>query len=190
MNSEELTQLRNQLIKGDTRQLKEFYIAYLNDCQSVLISKNLCDKEASKEIFTESLIIFHKNIINSKIQELTSVKSYLISTCMNLARKQNQFVSKTQKKLDEVRLLFYRNNDTSIEEQENKEDLIAICKKALASLSERCQKIILGYYVQNLSMKEIAQNLELSSGDVAKTLKSRCYKNLLKEVKILRNAAY
>lgn len=190
MKSEELAQLRAQLIKDDTSQLKEFYKAYLTDCQNVLISKNLCDKEASKEIFTEALIIFHKNIVNSKIQELSSVRSYLISTCMNLARKQNQFVSKTQKKLDEVRLLFYKNNDTSIEERENKEDLIAICKNALANLSERCQKIILGYYIQNLTMKEIALNLGLSSGDVAKTLKSRCYKNLLKEVKKLRNADY
>ena len=109
---------------------------------------------------------------------------------MNLARKQIQFVSKTQKKLDEVRLLFYRNNDTTIEERDNKEDLISICQHALKKLSERCQQIIVGYYVQELSMKEIAQNLDLSSGDVAKTLKSRCYKNLLNEVKILRNADY
>jgi len=187
MKTDSLEQLRKELILGDNTQLKDFYIKYIQDCINVLISKNLCSEEESKEVFTEALIIFHKNIINGKIQNLSSVRSYLISTCINLARKKNQYISKTQKKLDEVRLLFYDNNDTTIEERENKEDLISICQKALASLSERCQKIIVAFYIHHLSMKEIAQQLELSSSDVAKTLKSRCHKSLLKEVKNLRN---
>lgn len=187
MKTDLLVQLRKELIQGDNSQLKDFYIKYIQDCTNVLISKNLSNTEASKEIFTEALIIFHKNIISGKIEELSSVRSYLISTCLNLARKKIQYISKTQKKLDEVRLLFYGNNDTTVEERENKEDLIGICKKALASLTERCQKIIVAFYIHHLSMKEIAQQLELSSADVAKTLKSRCHKSLLKEVSNLRN---
>jgi len=186
MKTEDLDLLRKELINENTSQLQDFYTSYLKDCQTVLVSKNLSDMEGSNEIFTESILILHKNIISGKITELSSVRSYLISVCMNLARKKNYFVSKTQKKLDEVRLLFYENNDTSIEEEQNKEELIDICKKALSSLSERCQKIILAFYIHNLSMKDIAAQLELSSGDVAKTLKSRCYKTLLKEVQKLR----
>ena len=88
-----------------------------------------------------------------------------------------------------MRLLFYDNYDTSIEDLERNEGLVALSKKAFSLLTERCQKIITAYYIYNLSMKEIAAELELSSGDVAKTLKSRCYKYLLTEVNKLRSTS-
>ena len=61
--------------------------------------------------------------------------------------------------------------------------MLAKVKKELSKLSERCQKIIIAYYIDGLTMREIATYLGLSSGDVAKTLKSRCFKTLLNYVK-------
>lgn len=187
MQKDELIQLRKDLVSGKTDRLREFYNSYKSDCRNVLVSKNLANDEQCEDIFSDALIILHKNIVSGKIQELTSVRSYLISTSINLARKEIQYEANTLKKLGEIRLLFYENNDTTVEEEENKGELIKICQQAFKNLTERCQKIIEGYYIHRLSMKEIAESLGLSSGDVAKTLKSRCYKYLLAEVNKIRS---
>jgi len=186
VTTEEFQQLRKELLNGNTQQIEQFYTSYKQDCQNVLVSRNLCDIETSSNIFTDAVLILHKNLVSGKIKELSSARSYLISTCLNLARKEIQYITNTQKKLGEVRLLFYDNNDTTIEDLERNEDLLALSKKAFSLLTERCQKIIMAFYINNLSMKEIATELELSSSDVAKTLKSRCYKYLLTEVEKLR----
>jgi len=186
MNTEELAIIRAELVNGNTKPLKDFYLSYREDCRNVLLSKNLSDIDGADDIFSDAIIILRKNLISGKIQVLTSVRSYLISTCINLARKKIQYKTRTQNKMNEVRLLFYKNNDTTVDEVENKSELIEISKRAFSSLTDRCQKIIEGYYIHKLSMREIAENLELSSSDVAKTLKSRCYKYLLEEVKKIR----
>lgn len=187
MNSEELSVLRKALIIGDNTPLEKIYIDHKQDCINVLLSKNLCDEVIGEDVFTEALIVFYKNIISGHIQKLTSARSYLISTSINIAKKKNDYTTRIQKKVADVRLLFYANNDTTLDEVDKKKSLIALCKKALLVLNEKCQKIITAYYIHNLSMKEIALELELSSSDVAKTLKSRCYKTLLSEVNKLRN---
>lgn len=186
MKPEKLATIRAQLINGDTSPIEEFYLSYKQDCINVLLSKNLSDLEGADDIYTDAVLILHKNLVSGKIQELTSARSYLISTSINLARKKIQYKTNTQKKLDDVRLLFYDNNDTTIEERTFNNDLIALSKKALSKLTDRCQKIIVAYYIHQLSMKEISEELDLSSSDVAKTLKSRCYKYLLKEVEKLK----
>jgi len=186
VNSEELNRLKKELINGNTQKIEDFYIKYKNDCVNVLVSKNLSDAEGASNIFTDAIVILHKNLVSGRIKELSSPRSYLISTCVNMAKKEIQYVTNTQKKLSEVRLLFYDNNDTTIEDLERNQDLMAMSKKAFSLLTERCQKIIMAFYINNLSMKEIAVELDLSSGDVAKTLKSRCYKYLLTEVENLR----
>jgi len=187
MNSEELLILRKALITGDNTPLEKIYLNHKQDCINVLLSKNLCDEITSEDVFTEALIVFHKNIVSGQIQKLTSARSYLISTSINLAKKKNDYSSRIHKKVSDVRLLFYANNDTTIEEVDKKKRLISLCKKAMLLLNEKCQRIITAYYIHNLSMKEIAFEFELSSSDVAKTLKSRCYKTLLIEVQKLRN---
>ena len=82
-----------------------------------------------------------------------------------------------------MKILFYENNDTSLEEVEYKKELIQISKKAMSELTDRCKNIIEAYYIRSMPMKEIATHLNLSSGDVSKTLKNRCYKKLLEVVK-------
>lgn len=187
MTPEKLASIRAELISGNTTSIEDFYLSYRKDCENVLLSKNLSNSEGAIDIFTDALLILRQNLISGKIEELSSVRSYLISTCINIARKEIQYQRKTQKKLDDVRLLFYHNKYTSTEEHEIKADLIDLSKLAMSKLTERCQRIIIAFFVYQLSMKEIAEELELSSKDVAKTLKSRCYKYLLKEVEKLRS---
>lgn len=182
MIKEELAALRKSLIERNHSGLNALYLETKGSCIKILTSKNYCDEETALDVFTEAILIFRKNIISGKITSLTDPVNYLVSVCHNLIKSKNRKEKKISNKESEVRLLFYENGYNTVEESIQKEHLIKICKKALASLTKRCQQILIAFYVHNMSMKEIAEEIELSSSDVAKTLKSRCFKSWQKAI--------
>ena len=97
-------------------------------------------------------------------------------------RREVSYHSRAAKKLNDVRLLLYNTNDYS-QTDDYKAKLKSICYSAMEKLDSKCRKIIIAYYIDRLTMKEIATYMNLSSGDVAKTLKSRCYKKLISLIK-------
>lgn len=184
MTSEALELLRSDFISGKNQKLKEIYLQFKPDCRRVLLSKNYCDANTVEDIYNDAIIIFRKNLIQGKIKELPNLKAYLNSICINLSRENKRKILRSSKKAEEVRLLLYENNHNVVEDDnELSQERINICRKALKTLSERCQNILTSFYVHQMSMKEIAEQLGLSSKDVAKTLKSRCYKSWIAEVK-------
>ena len=187
MTPEELADIRKKFISGDYTYLKRLYTEYKSDCMRIVLSKNLCDEIQAEDFFTESLLVFRDNLISGKIKFLSNPKSYLSGICINLARDLIQKERRKEKKIDQLRLLYDEYDYNEIDVAEPKQELIAICKKALSLLSERCQQVLVAFYVHRLSMKEIAQELGLSSGDVAKTIKSRCYKSWIEHSKKLKH---
>ena len=178
-------EIRRQLIKGDASWLETVFRNYKSYCCATIISKGYANETNVEDIFNEALIILHKNMIAGKITDLKVIKSYLTSICLNLARNKHHYKSSIEKKAEEVRLLYYPDVINEGED-EWKSNLLAICHKAIKKLTAQCQQIIQLYYLEKLRMKEIAELLKLSSSDVAKTLKSRCYKKLLQEVALLK----
>ncbi|MDF1697594.1 MAG: sigma-70 family RNA polymerase sigma factor [Saprospiraceae bacterium] len=182
MTIEEVKAFRDELIAGNTSRLKTIYLAFKDDCVNFLNVKFPSANQNSEDIFNDALIVLHNNIVAGKVTHFTSVKSYLISVCVNLCKRNNHLKNNFEKKIEEIRLHFSLFSDSSIEEEEEKDFMRATSKEALTSLSEKCQTIITYYYLYQMKMKEIAEKLELSSADVAKTLKSRCFKSLIKKV--------
>jgi len=180
MSNEELIELRRQLINGDNALLKDYYLQHKKDIVNFLLIKKYCNKESAEGHFADAIIVLRNNVVSKKIETLTNLKSYLISICVNLSRNENY---KKKRKEDQVRLLLHEKNYNINDKWDVKSERIEICKKALLTLSAKCQKILFGFYVHNLTMKDIAVELGLSSSDVAKTLKSRCYKSWMAEVK-------
>ena len=177
-----MTELRSQLLQGDTQKLEDIYRMYKKDIKSVLLSKGVCREDEVCDYFSQAIVTFYDNVMDMKIEEVSSVKNYLIGICINLNRLKNTHQSNIDKKMDELKLLFYENNDTTIDDEIYKNKLITLSQNALKLLNDKCQQIIMGYYVNNWSMKEVAIRLSFSSSDVAKTLKSRCFKKLMERV--------
>lgn len=183
MTQQELRSLRSDFILKKNDYLQQLYQLYKADCIGFLKAKNYCDEPIAEGHFTEALIIFRNNVIQGKLTELSNMKSYLIGICINLVRADKYQEEKKIKKVDSVRLLLY-NNDHNVIEEDDKEEMMQRCLFALSQVSERCQTILKAFYVHKLSMNEIAEELGLSSKDVAKTLKMRCYKSWIEAAKI------
>jgi len=185
LDEKSLKQLRKDLINGNNKPLKKIYMEFKKDCLKVIQKRKAHSESEFQDIYTEAVIIFRNNIISGKIEELSSVKNYLISTCVNISRQHITKEIKLKSKEAEVRHLLYPVDEPYSEKNDIKEDLIKYCKESLKALTEKCQKILVLYYVHNLSMKEIAAELEFSSSDVTKTMKSRCYRKWVAKTKEL-----
>ena len=190
MTREELIKLRNDLLHHNSEQLKEIYKANKQDCVRLLVAKMHISVEKAEDVFTDALLVFRQNVISEHIKELSSVRAYLNSTCINMVRESWNYDKRRKKKEDSVRLLFYQNNHITEEESIRKEELLELSNKAFLNLNRKCQDILVAFYVYRIPMKEIAEEYGFASSDVAKMTKSRCYKVWMKEVKKLLNKDY
>ena len=185
MSDKDLEKLRYELKFHSEKSLEKIYLEHKENCVNVLVRKQYTHQEKAEELFIDAILIFRENMLSGKIQQLSSLKSYLIGVCINLVKSDiNKKVSQG-KKVDDVRLLLYNNNYNISESQDDKRLKLAL--DAFNTLSEKCKKIIVAFYVYKVSMKDIAQELGFANADVAKMTKSRCYKSWMKATEKLKN---
>ena len=185
MTKDELHQLRKMIIDGDQNALKDIFINHRKNCIHTIRTKLFYSKEDAEDIYTDAILVFRDNVISGKIENLTSVNGYLKSTCLNMGKTKITYDKKKSKKEEEIRSLFYENNHLLYENKTYKQQLIKYTQDALKKLSADCQKILVAVYVYKIPMKELAIELGLASGDVAKMKKLRCYKSWIKKTKSL-----
>jgi len=174
--------LRDKFINEDLSYLKDLYAQNKEQVISTLIKKCEIDYSQAEDLLGEAIISFYETVLSKKDFEVQSPRNYLIGIAINKHRNEKKKYAKIFAKESEVRLLIY-DYDYYKGNQEYREKLKGFTSDALTELDSKCQKIISSYYLDGLSMKEIASALSLSSSDVAKTLKSRCYKKLLSLIK-------
>jgi RNA polymerase sigma factor (sigma-70 family) len=128
-----------------------------------------------EDFLQEGLVVLYKLAIQGKLLDIKDVKSYLFIICKNLWVK-----SKSKSKVfDEI--------DDSIQsigeeptimnhllETERNNVIQAVLKK----LGEECQKILVLFYYQGLSMKEILKQVNFASENSLKNKKVKCMKAL------------
>jgi len=181
----DLGELRSELILGESKHLLQISKSYGPPCIRFLYSKHKCDEESAREIFTDALLIFRDSVIQNKVKEVKNLQNYLIGICMNVFRRNLRENKRKIDKVEDVRRELYGEESNYLErtiEKEMFQGNLQLTMKTFRQLDLSCQEILRLYYVEELSMKEIANELGLASNDVAKTKKSRCYRRWLQYV--------
>lgn len=148
-------------------------------------------EEDCKDVFQESFIVLHNNIILGKLNNLTSsLSTYFTGICVNKAREALRRNSKQIRVEDNVSLDFLNENIKadkieSLLQFEHEEASIANRKEALvrqivSNLPSPCNELLWGYFRDNLNMKTLAQMFNYSSENSVKVTKHRC-QNKFKE---------
>ena len=180
-----------ELKKGNNEPLKILFKEYGEYCTKNLQKKYKCPKEDAEDIFIEAVINFRHKAIHNEIRYPGNIRNYLYSTCCNMWLAKNYYDRRRQEAgLVAQELLFDHGTNDPIalqEEADENEKLLEISMEALNSMNEPCRKILQYFYMEGLTMKEIAEKLNLANSNVAKTLKSRCYKKLMEKVNELRS---
>ncbi len=175
----------NQIKLGDEKPLLEIYKLHRNEFIK-WSSKNFnANEEQAKDIFQESVIAFHQNIISGKLIELeSSVKTYLFQIgkykTINFLKKESRVVT-----YNDILHVIKGNELNDYMEEENKIYNEEQISKAIAKLPEDCQKLLKLHYFDEFDMESIARELNYKNADTAKSKKSVCMKKLIDELKKL-----
>ena len=141
------------------------------------IMNNSGTRQDAEDVFQEMIVNFIDIVQKDKFRGESTVKTFLFSLnryiWLNELKKRGRAMAREEKyerMQDKVEL------DTShyIAEREGKEEVMRLVDK----LGETCRKILLLFYYENLSMKEILLTMDYENEQVVRNKKYKCLKQL------------
>lgn len=163
---------------GDKQELASIYKAYRLEFISWITSNYQCNEEEAKDVYQLSILALYENIINGKLQELSSsLKTYLFAVGKN---KVLELRKSDKKYTNEFQEAIFNIPEVEDWENEIKERGIEAAKKCLEKLGDPCKSLLELYYFHGLSMEEISDRLRYKNRDTTKNLKYKCLNRLRK----------
>jgi RNA polymerase sigma factor (sigma-70 family) len=141
------------------------------------VLKNGGTSEDARDVFQDALVIIYKKAQREDFELTSQFYTYLFGVCNNVWRK------KREKKVNNPVTISdeegYIDETGGVEQILEQRERYKLYKDAFERLSNGC-KTLLQLFYQKETMKNIAEVLQLTSADAAKTRKMRCQKELEK----------
>ncbi len=168
-------QLLNSIQKGDRKAFRLLFDRYYKILLGTAINV-LKDVESAKDAVQEVFLQLWKNRETLKIT--SSIPAYLKRGVIN--RSLNQIKSRSRFTSEET-ILEHHSGQPDAQKNLEAEDLKKVINEALAQLPERCRLVYILKRQEGLSLKEIAEKLDISP----KTAENQ----MTKALKVLKEAA-
>ena len=176
---EDLAAVKAALVAGNNYFLQQLFDTHQDFCLAYLQQRMGCRIEDAEDVFMDALLIVRENILSGKATHLDNMRDYLLTICLNQQRARLRHWQTVQAATYPITQALY---DTSPATPQDEHYRMQVARSTFTQLSERCQQVLHYYYVDKLSMAEIASRMGWASAQVAKTSKARCYRCWLKLV--------
>lgn len=128
-----------------------------------------------EDFLQEGLVVLYKLAGQDKLRNIQDVKSYLFIICKNLWVK-SKSKHKTFEEIDDsIRSIGEEPTIVNHLLEAERERIIQV---VLKTLGEECRKILVLFYYQGLSIKEILKQVNFASENSLKNKKVKCMKAL------------
>lgn len=174
-NSEKL--LVNGLQRGDRATLNKVYKSYYPVIES-LILKNEGSEIEAKDIFQEAVILLYNKLQEKDFSLTCTIKTFLYAISKRLwlkrwhENKTKVFDTEFESEPGDVNSL--------LKDYEEEERNYNKMEEALKKLGEPCATLLKDFYIEDLSMVEIADKFGYTNSDNAKNQKYKCLQRLKK----------
>lgn len=166
---------------GDKKAFNTMYLAFRDGFISFFTSKYALDKASCCDLYQQTMLQVYENIMMGKLDEIQStLKTYVFGVGKNISSNESRYKKVRINHKDSVRDYIIQ---TQVEYSEVDKELIKRVMKKIKEMKEVCQKILLGYYVENKKTIELQYELDFSSEQGVRTQKSRCLSYLRKMIK-------
>jgi RNA polymerase sigma factor (sigma-70 family) len=173
-DSELVANIRSGQRMEDT--IKAIYRGYFEGlCWYVM--NNSGSRQDAEDIFQEVLVSFIELVQQDKFRGESTVKTFLYSlnryTWLNELKRRGRALAR-EEKYEKGQVQVEMDAEHSIADREGKAEVL----KVVADLGDSCKKILLLFYYENLSMKEILDQTDYESEQVVRNKKYKCLKQL------------
>ena len=168
----------NAIRNDDDPGLSNLYKLHFPMILNYVLNNNGSEEEA-KDIYQESMIILVNNLKTEGFRLECKIKTYLYSVCRRLWLTELKQRSDYSGRLNEVEefLVIDDNEAKNFVENEQK---YKIMDQSLLMLGEPCTTILKDFYLNKISMQEIADKMGYTNTDNAKNQKYKCLQRLKK----------
>ena len=168
-----------QALRSDSNPDEAIRYLYRTQYQltEAYIRQNSGTSEDAEDIFQEVVLVFIEIVKKDKFRGESSVSTFLYALTRNTWL--NELKKRGKSKLRDEIFEKSKGKETMdvshfIANREMKSRLMQLVEQ----LGENCKKILLAFYFENLSMKEILQNLDYENEQVVRNKKYKCLKQL------------
>ena len=159
-----------KIIAGDNDVLANIYTENYGRINQLIKRYNGSDQD-SEDIFQDAMIDMIRNFRNEQFKHQSSIGTYLYNIC-----KYKMMNSQRNQKIKLVEIKDYDRVDVP---EEKDEEALSFIQQAIEKLSAECSKLLRGFYFDNLSLKELAIQLDYTESFI-RVKNNRCKNSLRK----------
>ncbi len=167
---------------GKPGALDKVYTTYRKEFVKWMQYNFSCDENSALDIFQDSVIVLYRQIQTDKLTNLqSSLKTYLFAVGKRiwLNKNKNNKIKKNNIEDYEQQL----QTDATVNIRLDLNDRQKLMLTLLNKLRNPCRNIIYLFYYKRYGLEAIAESMNYTSKEVAKTQKVRCMKLFRKVVK-------
>lgn len=156
------------------------------------IRQNGGSGQEAKDLFQDGFLVLYNNLKNPVFTLDCKIKTYIYSVCKRIWLTELKRKSKAPAVIDGIDELI-NIDELDIEEHNKHENSLLQLQSSLVKLGEPCNVLLSDYYLNNLSMQQIAEKMGYTNADNAKTQKYKCLLRLKKiffEKTVLKKEIY
>jgi RNA polymerase sigma factor (sigma-70 family) len=177
-DSELVANLRNGQRLDES--IKAIYRSYF-DSLSWYVLNNSGNRQDAEDIFQEVVVSFIDLVQKDKFRGESTVKTFLYSlnrhAGLNELKRRGRALAR-EEKYEKAQDRAELDISHLVADREEKAELV----KLVGELGDTCQKILLLFYYENLSMKEIVDVTDYENEQVVRNKKYKCLKQLEKMI--------
>ncbi|MFY0687078.1 MAG: sigma-70 family RNA polymerase sigma factor [Cyclobacteriaceae bacterium] len=160
-------EILERITRGEEKVLDYLYKKYYRMMLKIVL-KNSGTEEEAQDVYQEALIVFWQKVTGGNFVLTSKISTYLYSVCLNQWRKE----------LDRKSRLSHEEKDGEEYQTHEQEQSSRIVQQCIGELGDPCKSILMYYYFDGMSMKDIAERMNFANTDTAKTKKYKCKKRL------------
>ena len=166
------------LLNGNNDVLSALYKKYYNIVLKFILY-NSGTSAAAQDIYQETIIVLYESVKKPEFELKCQLQTYIFSIAKRLWLKELKKNGKTFlfKESEENNLV---DVSEDLKEFDEKEAEIEKMNNSLIDLGEPCSELIKDFYINKLSMEQIAEKFGYTNADNAKTQKYKCLQRLKK----------
>ncbi|HAI74976.1 MAG TPA: RNA polymerase subunit sigma-70 [Microscillaceae bacterium] len=169
--------LQTALQQGQADALRYVYQQYYGSIAFFVINNQGSEAEA-KDVFQESMIVLLENLQKPDFSLQCSLKTFLYSITRRKWLKKLVRNKPILGKIEDHEA--FLNLAEEAEEEDNREQQLALMQQAMQMLGEPCSGLLNDFYVLEKTMQEISQARQYTNADNAKNQKYKCLVRLRK----------
>lgn len=172
-----------ELIKiGDEQAVIQLYEQHRKEFFLWVKNKYQCTDEEARDSYQESVLVMYNNIKKGKLIKFTSsIKTYLFAIGRNVILYNRRKFQRERSSITDSENEIVDKESVQVNLQVSERQKILV--EVLNDMGNPCKSLIMLYYTENLSFKEIAKRLDYKTETVARMQKMRCLKKMRKTMK-------